>query len=165
MCSVLFNVRRKPKHPKLPKTKWKRISSLTSETSDGQIGRRLSAIRVGEGLSQAKFAASLGVSHRTYCNIENGTRDPSAAVIKKLFDVYQLAPNWVLLGRGLPRQGEESEALFQFLEQLDQYHAAYHNDEPSRKKNRIAVKWLETLRSARGSLSSEFEFLYGLLKG
>lgn len=138
---------------------------MTGEATDSQIGRRLSAIRVGEGLSQAQFAASIGVSHRTYCNIENGTRAPSSAVVTKLFEVYQLEPKWVLLGRGLPRQGEESEALYQFLEELDQYHTAHHNGEPSEKKNRIAVKWLETLHSTRGSLNSELEFIFDLIKG
>ena len=138
---------------------------MAAPTDLSQIGRRLSAIRVGEGLSQVEFARSVGVSPRTYGDIENGLRPPSAAVTTKLFEVYQLEPKWVLLGRGLPRQGEESEALYEFLEELDKHYSENFPGQKTDRKNRLAVKWLETLREGRKSLRSEFDFLLGLLKG
>lgn len=128
------------------------------------IGMRLSAIRVGEGLSQAAFAKSIGTSQRAYCDFENGLRAPPAAVITALFETYDLEPKWVLLGRGMPKQGDESEAMYEFLEELDKYYLENLIDHPTSKKNRLAVRWLETLRSGRASLRAEFGFLIGLLK-
>ena len=128
------------------------------------MGVRLSAIRVGEGLTQSAFAETLGISQKTYGDIENGVRDPSAAVLRALLTKYDLEPKWVLFGRGMPKQGDESEAMYEFLEELDKFYLENMTDQPTSKKNRLAVKWLETLRSGRASLSAEFGFLIGLLK-
>lgn len=125
---------------------------------------RLSAIRVGEGMTQSAFAETLNVSQKTYSDIENGVRDPSASVLRALLERYDLEPKWVLLGRGMPKQGDESEAMYEFLEELDKYYLENMMDQPTSKKNKLAVKWLETIRTGRASLRTEFGFLIGLIK-
>lgn len=86
--------------------KWEKSRDVGREILDGirdikagRIGRRYTTasypiVRVREksGLSQAKFAALLGVSVRTLQDWEQGRREPNAAA-KTLIKVAELHPS------------------------------------------------------------------------
>lgn len=126
------------------------------------IGFRFSCIRVGEQLSQAQFAASLGISHRTYTHIETGSRNPSAETLVKLHEVYRVNPSWILLGIGLPRIGEESEALLDFLKELDAYIDERKSSVTRETRYRLIKAWFSTLKKDRLPMKSEFDLLLQL---
>jgi len=134
------------------------------KNSNKEIGIRFSCVRVGEGLSQADFAASLGISLRTCAHIEAGTRPPSAETVLALHRAYNIQPNWVLLGVGLPEMGEDSKALNDFLDELEMYIEETNTSISYAAKNKLIAKWHETLRTAREPLGNEFGFLLKLVQ-
>lgn len=134
------------------------------KNTDLEIGVRFSSVRVGEGLSQAAFASSLDISTRTCAHIEAGTRPPSAETILSLHQVYNIQPNWILLGVGVPEVGEDSKALHEFLDDLDKYIEENNASITYQAKNKLIAKWHETLRTARQPLTHEFSFLLKLVQ-
>ena len=134
------------------------------KNADKEIGIRFSSVRVGEGLSQAAFAASLDISTRTCAHIEAGTRSPSAETIVSLYQLYNIQPNWILLGVGVPEVGEDSKALRDFLDELDMYIEENNTSITYQAKNKLIEKWHETLRTSRQPLNKEFSFLLKLVQ-
>lgn len=59
-----------------------------------KTAERIKALRAGLGLSQAKFAAALGVATRTVCHWEQGLRQPDGAVWK-LFRILEKHPGLI----------------------------------------------------------------------
>lgn len=135
-----------------------------NQSSTEAIGVRFSCIRVGEELSQAEFAKSLGISLRTYTSIETGIRHPSAETILALHQTFNIQPNWVLLGVGVPEVGEDSKALHEFLDELDKYIDETNASITYQAKNKLITRWHETLRTARAPLNKEFSFLLKLVQ-
>lgn len=121
-------------------------SMLPDLDSDAAIGKRLALIRVGLGMTQAGFAASLNVSPRSYQHYEKGTRSISAELLRQLRTSHGLAPNWVLLGQGLPREGQDAEALAAFVEELVAHLAATQVTLPPKNQGKIISGWWKALR-------------------
>lgn len=63
---------------------------------------RLKYIRNKVGLSQPKFAESIGESSSKINNIENSRNDISLEIAKKVRDKYNVNFTWLLLGEGAP---------------------------------------------------------------
>jgi len=61
---------------------------------------RLALIREYSGLSQSKFASTLGVSKGAYQFYEKGAREPSFATLRKINSVYRISLD-VLLSEAL----------------------------------------------------------------
>ncbi len=55
---------------------------------------KIKVLRAELGLSQAKFAAALGVATRTVCHWEQGLRQPDGAV-RKLFRILEKYPEMI----------------------------------------------------------------------
>lgn len=132
--------------------------------SDAAIGARLALIRVGLGLTQAVFAASLGVSPRSYQHYEKGTRSISSEILRRLRATYGLAPGWVLLGQGLPREEEDAEALAGFVEELGAHLLATRASLPPRNLGRIVSGWWKALRDGTRVGMPEVRHWIDLLK-
>ena len=47
-----------------------------------RFNENLKKIRLASGMKQAEVAKKIGVAKNTYCNWENGTREPSILKIK-----------------------------------------------------------------------------------
>lgn len=77
------------------------MSKLSNETSDREMGLRLTAIRDRSGLTQFEFAERLGLSPRAYGNYERGEREVPVALFKMLFDQFRIDPTWLLSGPDL----------------------------------------------------------------
>ena len=74
------------------------------------IGERLKFIREKIGLSQKKFADSLGISKGSIILYEKNDRSPDSSLLKTLFEKYKVSPNWLFLGQGEPFIGEHQKA-------------------------------------------------------
>jgi len=74
------------------------------------IGRRIEAVR--GRLSQAEFAARLGVDRKTIGTWERGERLPDTRALLALWGEFQAAPPWVLIGDGAgPELSEDEQEL------------------------------------------------------
>lgn len=76
------------------------MSKLSNENDNLVMGRRLMAIRVASGLTQADFADKLGLSLRAYANYERGEREIPTALFRSLSGTFRIDPLWQLMGPG-----------------------------------------------------------------
>lgn len=62
------------------------------------VGQRLKRYRERKGKSQRNFADSLGITQSTLSRLETDAGGISTETIMKMVKVYNLNPNWILLG-------------------------------------------------------------------
>lgn len=74
------------------------MSRLATTQFNADVAVRLAAIRAASGLTQAKFAESIGLSDRALSNYERGERELPSTVLRALLTVYGVDPAWVLTG-------------------------------------------------------------------
>ncbi len=65
------------------------------------IGQRIRAVRQRAGLSLDRFAETLGYSRRALINWEQNAADPPIGVLAKLRRLYDVDPEWVVMGEDL----------------------------------------------------------------
>lgn len=65
------------------------------------IGERIRAVRQRAGLSLDRFAEAIGYSRRALINWEQNAAEPPIAVLAKLRRLYDVDPEWVVLGEDL----------------------------------------------------------------
>lgn len=63
-----------------------------------KLAERMKELRTERGLSQGKIAAELKIGIATYCRYELGAREPSASVLDRMADYYDVSVDY-LLGR------------------------------------------------------------------
>lgn len=100
------------------------------EVQDNSVecGERLKEVRAHMKISQKNFAADLGVAASYLSEIESGKTRPGYNFLIKLADVFNVSPNWILLGMGnmflsgddqwLPGDqdfGEQTEGILKLL--------------------------------------------------
>ncbi len=68
------------------------------------IGERIRAVRQRAGLSLDRFADALGYSRRALVNWEQNAAEPPIGVLAKLRKIYDVDPEWVVLGEDLSPQ-------------------------------------------------------------
>lgn len=117
--------------------------------SDEAIGSRLAIIRVGLGMTQAKFAQTIGVSPRSYFHYEKGTRSLTADKLRRLREVHQLNLHWVLFGEGLPLEGHNAEAVAEFAAELSAYLKSTQTVLPVSAHQKIIARWQTALRNGQ----------------
>jgi transcriptional regulator with XRE-family HTH domain len=71
---------------------------------------RLAQIRKDVGLSQAEFAASLGMPLNTYANYERGVRELPFGLAEALWRVYSIDPVWLWNEDVAPHYGRNVDA-------------------------------------------------------
>ncbi len=118
-------------------------------SDDVAIGSRLALIRIGFGMTQASFASSIGVSHRSYFHYEKGTRSLSAETLRRLRAVHGLNLMWVMYGEGLPRDGEDAQALSDFVEELSDHLSSTNTELPSKGYGKIVSRWFGALKGGQ----------------
>lgn len=69
-----------------------------------EVGARLRLVREAQGKGLREFARLHEVDHTSLNQWEKGKSLPSQAYLRKLWDHYQIGPNWIYLGiiAGLP---------------------------------------------------------------
>ena len=65
-----------------------------------KIGVRLKEIRKHFDLTQDEFAQKLDLSKSFVGKIEAGFQQPSATIMVKLFEIFNVSLDWLLTGRG-----------------------------------------------------------------
>ena len=80
------------------------------------IGQRIAALRKNAHLSQAELARVLGVSPSAVGMYEQGRREPSAASLVALAQVFGVTTDYLLTGK--PVQPNDSAVLAQMMESL-----------------------------------------------
>lgn len=71
---------------------------LQQVTTTSTIGERIKAVRVRAGLGQDAFATALGYSKRALVSWELGGAEPPVALMAKLRQLYDVDPEWVIMG-------------------------------------------------------------------
>ncbi len=64
------------------------------------IPTNLKKLRKHLGFNQTKMADKLGISQTHWANIETGKRNLTSENILILKEVFNISPNWLLLGKG-----------------------------------------------------------------
>jgi transcriptional regulator with XRE-family HTH domain len=63
------------------------------------LGGRLKLYRKKIGMNQKQFAAKLGISQGSLCDIENGKTEPSAQTLTSISENTHMNLRWLLTGR------------------------------------------------------------------
>lgn len=63
-----------------------------------KLAERLKELRKEKGLRQEHIAVALDISMSAYCNYEQGKREPTASVLCRMADYYEVTIDY-LLGR------------------------------------------------------------------
>lgn len=74
--------------------------SLFIKKEDEMIGKRLKQLRKALNLSQSKFGELLGTTQRAVSHWERDEAEPSFQQLKKLIDLFNVNPTWLLTGEG-----------------------------------------------------------------
>ena len=69
------------------------------------LGARIAALRRSRGMSQNQLAQELGVSPSAVGMYEQGRREPSAATVVALSNLFQVSTDYLLTGK--PNRTEE----------------------------------------------------------
>ncbi|MBS0576441.1 MAG: helix-turn-helix transcriptional regulator [Proteobacteria bacterium] len=102
------------------------MSSIASPEDNAAFGQRLAAVRAATGLSQTRFAETLGLSLRAYANYERGEREAPVALFRALFEQHGIDPIWMLSGTEPTPQRAAARALdFDLVERIDRLIDAY----------------------------------------
>lgn len=67
-----------------------------------KLSERLKELRKEKGLRQEHIAVALDISMSAYCNYEQGKREPTASVLWRMADYYDVTVDY-LLGRSEER--------------------------------------------------------------
>lgn len=68
-----------------------------------KLSERLKELRKEKGVRQEQVAVALDISMSSYCNYEQGKREPTASVIVRMADYYEVTADY-LLGRSDERK-------------------------------------------------------------
>ncbi|MBQ8444110.1 MAG: helix-turn-helix transcriptional regulator [Clostridia bacterium] len=60
------------------------------------MNERLRELRKGLGVSQTEVAKAVGISASAYSNYEQGIREPSYEILKKLCEYYNVSADYLL---------------------------------------------------------------------
>ena len=80
------------------------------------LGARIAALRKGAGINQAALAKRLHVSASAVGMYEQGRREPSAACIVALAELFHVSTDYLLTG--VPQAQDDVRAVRQLLERL-----------------------------------------------
>ena len=81
------------------------------------VAERLKELRYKLGLSQKEFAERVGIHYMTLSKYESGKYRPSLRFLKKVEEVFNVNPQWLLEGKGdmflpkdMPKEARKVEA-------------------------------------------------------
>lgn len=94
------------------------MGRLSNIEFNGEIGKRLLAVRMNAGLAQNAFAERLGVSPRAYQNWERGEREIQAGLLPALYEEFDIDPLWILTGPGEQPVHRDARPNFDLVEEV-----------------------------------------------
>ena len=60
------------------------------------LGEHIKTLRKERGLQQKEVAVEVGIDQSNYSKIENGRREPSVTVLKKLADLFGVSVDYII---------------------------------------------------------------------
>lgn len=84
---------------------------IESVTNTVNCALRLKASREKLNLNQKSFAKRLGITNSYISEMESGGKNITSNVLAKLAEVFDISPNWILLGEGGMFLKEEQGAI------------------------------------------------------
>lgn len=60
------------------------------------LGEHIKTLRKERGLQQKEVAVEVGIDQSNYSKIENGRREPSVSVLKKLADLFEVSVDYII---------------------------------------------------------------------
>lgn len=91
------------------------------------IGERIKALRVDQGLSQAYIANILNLSRSNYSQIELGNQYPTFVILHAISRYYSKSYEWLLHGAAVEEVEEVPEKLAILLHDLDVSYKHFSN--------------------------------------
>jgi len=61
-----------------------------------KLAERLKELRIDKEVSQKKVAEEIGISQSVYCDYENGKVEPTASIIIKLANYFNVSTDYLL---------------------------------------------------------------------
>ncbi len=86
-----------------------------SEKGVNLMQDRIKAVRKSNGLTQAEFAKSLGVTDAAISKIEKGVNIPSEQTLKLICSTYHVNYLWLTVGRGEMLEAESPADMIERL--------------------------------------------------
>lgn len=86
------------------------------------LGEHIKTLRTERGLQQKEVAVEVGIDQSNYSKIENGRREPSVTVLKKLADLFEVTVDYIIEpNTNLPKEVIiEDKTLNEKLRLIDQ---------------------------------------------
>lgn len=118
------------------------MSKLSTQKENIAIGRRITAVRTGSGMTQSDFAEHLGLSPRAYANYERGEREMPVALFKTLYETYHIDPVWILTGPGdepavVESRRIDGQLLAKIIEMVEEWLSKHRRTLKPEKKARV----------------------------
>lgn len=60
------------------------------------LGEHIKTLRTERSLQQKEVAVEVGIDQSNYSKIENGKREPSVTVLKKLADLFEVSVDYII---------------------------------------------------------------------
>lgn len=124
------------------------------------IGERFREIRRGKNLTQIEFSQLISISQSALVSYERGEREPPAAAIASVCEAYNVSPDWLLLGRGVPYRDEEILLLERAI-RLAKEHLPKHMESPTVEKEIEFTTLLYRYLVENGAISREMVEVLG----
>lgn len=83
------------------------------------IGERIRAVRQRAGLTIDRFSEALGYSKRALINWEHNAAEPPIGVLAKLRLLYDVDPEWVVMGEDLAPRSQYGQTDWNRFERLE----------------------------------------------
>lgn len=60
------------------------------------LANKLKELRIDKGLSQSEVSKALGLTRNAFTNYENGYREPSLDILKKICELFAVSADYLL---------------------------------------------------------------------
>ena len=60
------------------------------------LGEHIKTLRKERGLQQKEVSVEVGIDQSNYSKIENGRREPSVTILKKLADLFEVSVDYII---------------------------------------------------------------------
>jgi len=128
------------------------------------VGSRLAGLRAAKEMTQAEFAAEIGMTARAYHYYERGTRGIPPDRLATISRVFSVDLNWLLCGSGTSEVVDHSEELHQFIISLQQYLATTGTQLQPVAFGNIVSRWFRSFCEGQKIAMSDVHLWIDLLK-
>lgn len=115
-----------------------------------EIGHRLRKAREAKRLTQKEVADKIGIHNSTIGKYELGEREPDFDTVKELSEIYEVSPDWILLGNENSRTDARPESMDKTIQLIEEEAANLGLSPADPEFQKMLSNAFELLRIARG---------------